>query len=62
MKDIIRQSEPYGFILETEVQEMISEGYTTIDITDSINELVEELEIIRGQIERGEIKWTPKKS
>lgn len=56
MKDIIRQSEPYGFILETEVQEMISEGYTTIDITDSINELVEELEIIRGQIERGEIK------
>ncbi len=56
MKDIIRQSEPYGFILEAEVQEMISEGYTTIDITDSINELVEELEIIRGQIERGEIK------
>ena len=50
---IIRQCEPYGFVLEREIMEMKEEGYDNYIIVDSIYELVEELNILAERVEDG---------
>lgn len=48
---ILRQCEPYDFLLDIEVKEMRNDGYDDEDIILSIDELVVALEDLRKKME-----------